>query len=199
MQTAHVHICELFYLSLQPNECYYLSYTRRTQIQIIDIPAISPLFDNTCTCSLVARLNNHLITKPTKWHVRQAKSRINLGIRPVWSESSLSAWGKLGSLATHLAHSKDSDQTGRMPRLIWVFAGHTCHYVGFVTRWLRYINKILSKWRRHAGWFASILLPYETKLNPKFRRSSCNIQWRHCYFHSCFLLSSCFPYFLLSE
>ena len=45
--------------------------------------------------------------------------------RPVWSESLLSAWRKLSSLATHWAHSKDSDQTGRMPRLIWVFAGRT--------------------------------------------------------------------------
>ena len=35
----------------------------------------------------------------------------------------LSAWRKIGSLATHVAHSKDSDQPGRMPRLIWVFAG----------------------------------------------------------------------------
>ena len=41
------------------------------------------------------------------------------------SESSLSAWRKPGSLATHLAHSEDSDQTGRMPRLIWVFDGRT--------------------------------------------------------------------------
>ena len=65
------------------------------------------------------------MTKPIKWHVRQAKTQISLGIRPVWSESSLSAWRKLVSLATHLAHSKDSDQTGRMPRLIWVFAGRT--------------------------------------------------------------------------
>ena len=31
----------------------------------------------------------------------------------------------LGFLATHWAHSEDSDQTGRMPRLIWVFAGRT--------------------------------------------------------------------------
>ena len=45
--------------------------------------------------------------------------------RPVWSESSLSTWRKLGSLATHWAHSEDSDQTGRMPRLFWVFAGRT--------------------------------------------------------------------------
>ena len=39
--------------------------------------------------------------------------------------SSLSTWRKLGSWATHWAHSEDSDQTGRMPRLIWVFAGRT--------------------------------------------------------------------------
>ena len=69
--------------------------------------------------------SSRLVTKPTKWPVRPAKTQISLGICPVWSESSLSAWRKLGSLATHLAHSEDSDQTGRMPRLIWVFAGHT--------------------------------------------------------------------------
>ena len=55
--------------------------------------------------------------------VRPAKTQISLGIRPVWSGSSLSAWRNLGSLATHWAHSEDSDQTERMPRLIWVFAG----------------------------------------------------------------------------
>ena len=44
---------------------------------------------------------------------------------PIWSESSLSAWRKLWSLATHWAHSEDSDQTWRMPRLVWVFAGRT--------------------------------------------------------------------------
>ena len=57
--------------------------------------------------------------------VRPAKTQISLGMRQVWSESSLSAWRKLGSLATHWAHSEDPDQTGRMPRLIWVFAGCT--------------------------------------------------------------------------
>ena len=74
----------------------------------------------------VARLvsNLHLsriMTKPTKWHVRPAKTQISLGIRPVWSESSLSAWRNHGSLATQKVHSEDSDRTGRMPRLIWVF------------------------------------------------------------------------------
>ena len=34
------------------------------------------------------------------------------------------------------ADSKDSDQTWRMPRLIWVFAGRICHFAVFVMRWL---------------------------------------------------------------
>ena len=79
---------------------------------------------------------SRLVRKPTKSHVLPAKTQISLGIRPVWSESSLSAWRKLGSLATHWAHREESDQIGRMPRLIWVFAGHTDHFVGFVMRWL---------------------------------------------------------------
>ena len=80
-----------------------------------------------CTSVFVGELDkmSRLMTKPTKWHVRPAKTQINPVIRPVWSESSLSVWRKLGSLATHWAHSEDSDHTGRMPRLIWFFAGRT--------------------------------------------------------------------------
>ena len=63
--------------------------------------------------------------KTNKVSVRPAKTQISLGIRSVWSESSLSAWRNIWSLATHWAHSEDSDQTGRMSRLIWVFAGRT--------------------------------------------------------------------------
>ena len=45
-------------------------------------------------------------TKPTKWPaVRPAKTQRSLGIRPVWSESSLSTKRNLGSLATHWAHA----------------------------------------------------------------------------------------------
>ena len=65
------------------------------------------------------------MTKPAKMTVHPAKTQISLGIYPVWSESSLSAWRKLGSLATSWAHGEDSDQTGWMPRLSWVFPGHT--------------------------------------------------------------------------
>ena len=55
--------------------------------------------------------------------VRPAKTQISLGIRSIWSESSLCAqWVAKGPSFLH-ADSEDSDQTGRMPRLIWVFAG----------------------------------------------------------------------------
>ena len=77
---------------------------------------------------------SRLVTKPTKWHVRPAKTQISLGIRPVWSESSLFAqWVAKDPSFLH-ADSEDSDQTGQMPRLIWAFAGCTCHLVGFATR-----------------------------------------------------------------
>ena len=55
-----------------------------------------------------------LMTKPTKWPVRQ-----------VWSVSSLSAWRKLGALATHWAHSEDcSDWADALADQI-SFAGRT--------------------------------------------------------------------------
>ena len=80
-------------------------------------------------------------TKQTKWHVHPDKTQISLGIRPVWSESSLSPLRHLGPLATHRVHSEDSDQTGQMPRLIWVFAGRTDLFVGFVV--LRLISAVI--------------------------------------------------------
>ena len=50
--------------------------------------------------------------------VRPAKTQISLGIRHGWS-----------------------DQTGRMPRLLWVFAGRS-HFVGFVmSQLIRVLHK----------------------------------------------------------
>ena len=67
------------------------------------------------------------MTKPTKWMCAQLK------LRSAWAsaqsdQSLLSAWRKLGSLATHWAHSKDSDQTGQ----IWV--GN--QLLGYVVIWI---------------------------------------------------------------
>ena len=58
-----------------------------------------------------------LMTKPTKWSVRPAKTQISLGICPVWSESSQCAQWVAEDRMLHHADSEDSDQTGRMPRL----------------------------------------------------------------------------------
>ena len=63
--------------------------------------------------------------KTNKMSVRPAKTQISVGIRPVWSESSLHAQWVAKNPSFLLADSEDSDQTGRTPRLIWVFAGRT--------------------------------------------------------------------------
>ena len=69
-------------------------------------------------------------------------------LRSAWAtarsdQSSLSAWRKLGSLAIHWAHSKDSDQTGRTPGWPESSLG-SHHFVGFVVRWLIYIRFIIA-------------------------------------------------------
>ena len=74
-----------------------------------------------------------------------AKTQISLGIRPVWSESWLSTWRNLGSLATQWAHSEDPDQTGRMPRLIWV-GWALAHLVGFVMSQLKCFCSLFLGW-----------------------------------------------------
>ena len=94
--------------------CVLTWYRHKTKF-----PTIKP------TIYLPKRQLSHLMTKPTKWSVCPAKTQISLGLYPVWSESSLCAqWVAKDPRFLHV-DSEDSDQTGRMPRLIWVFAGHT--------------------------------------------------------------------------
>ena len=63
--------------------------------------------------------------------VHPAKTQISLDICLVWSEYSLcTQWVAKEPSFLH-ADSKDSDQTGQMPRLISVFAGCSYHFVGF--------------------------------------------------------------------
>ena len=63
----------------------------------------------------MAGTNEPPLDKTKKMTVRPAKTQISLGIRPVWSESSLcTQWvGKDPSFL--YVDSEDSDQTGRMP------------------------------------------------------------------------------------
>ena len=56
------------------------------------------------------------MTKPTKWHVRPAKTQISLAVRLK------KAWVLSYPLS---AEESLCDQTERMPRLIWVFTGRT--------------------------------------------------------------------------
>ena len=68
---------------------------------------------------------SRVMTKPTKWVCAQRRLSSAWRIRSVWSESSLCAqWVAKYPRFLH-ADSEDSDQTGQMPRLIWVFAGRT--------------------------------------------------------------------------
>ena len=68
------------------------------------------------------------MTKPTMWMCAQRRIRSALA-SPQSDHSSLCAqWEATNPRFLH-ADSKDSDQTGRMPRLSWVFAGRTDHFV----------------------------------------------------------------------
>ena len=111
---------------------------------------------------------NRLMTKPTKWHVHPAKTQISLVIRPVWSESSLSRSRKLGSLTTHWVHGEDSDQTGQMPRLIWVLAWGT-------------VNLFVLSWGGSNGLTHMFLVSYTWDLGKQCRpRTWCLIMGLHC-------------------
>ena len=123
-----------------------------------------------------------LKTKPTKWPVCPAKTQISLGIRPLWSESLLSAWWKVESLATHKAHSEDSDQTR------W----RTDHFVGFVMRrlicWFRRLTK-LKLYENMSNWPLLLIVhnegPIETwlrdgkflKLSLVLHHQTCQMLW----------------------
>ena len=81
-----------------------------------------------CICWLTEQYDHESIEprhdKTNKMSVRQGKIQISLGMRPVWSESSLCA--RLVAKDQNFLHadSEDSDQTEQLPSLmIWVFAG----------------------------------------------------------------------------
>ena len=90
---------------------------------------------------------SHSMTKQANCPCAQRKTQISLRICPVWSEYLLCCLSLAKAPRFLHADSKDADQIGRMPRLIWVFAGLTCHFVCFVVR--RLIN--VTKMKRSPG------------------------------------------------
>ena len=75
-----------------------------------------------------------------------------------WSESSLCAqWVAKDPSFLH-ADSEDSDQTGRMPRLIWSLRWAHTHFVGFVmSRIIIFINLVILKLCKVIATFSSTL------------------------------------------
>ena len=84
--------------SVQIEVCYWDYWHHSASLVILNSRPHKKVFSMLLTAS---HDFPNLKTKPTKWHVCPAKS-------------SLSAWRKLGSLATHWAHSEHSDQIGQM-------------------------------------------------------------------------------------
>ena len=140
--------------------------TTKTQISLLIpfvvhcIDSITPVVATSKICrhlpasvagQLVFVLPGHTSPRPShdKTTVCPAKTQISLGICPVWSEPSLCAPRIAKNPRFLHADSEDSDQTGRMPRLIWVFAGRTCHFVGFVMPWLILWWSALYTWYVH--------------------------------------------------
>ena len=90
--------------------------------------------------------------KTNKMSVRTANSQISLGIGPVWSESSLCAqWVVYDPSVLH-ADNEDSDQTGRMSRLIWVFAGRTATLLVFSCRGSNVLVLLKHRRSRRQTW-----------------------------------------------
>ena len=70
-------------------------------------------------------------------HASPAKIQTRLRVCAVWSESSPGAfWTAKDTRSLH-AENEDYDQTARVRRLIWVFVGHTCQKIRFLT--LRFV------------------------------------------------------------
>ena len=87
-----------------------------TSLHVSDIVLMSPY----CLPVSVCRNLNQYLWKYEPWHDKTNK----MSVRPVWSVSLCAQWVAKGPRFLH-ADSEYSDQTGRMPRLIWVFTGCT--------------------------------------------------------------------------
>ena len=121
-----VYLMKCFLSNFTLNGCWSWYYSTKTLHYWRVNTDILYQWVNTATYKmLIQNCSEPRHNETKKVTVHPAKTQISLRIRPVWSESSLFAWRNLGSLATHWAHSEYSDQTGWMPRLIWVFVRRT--------------------------------------------------------------------------
>ena len=79
--------------------------------------------------------------------VRPSKTQISMGIRPVWSESSLCGqWVPTDPIFPH-ADSEDWADAEADLSLRWAHS----HFVGFVMSWLKYMFNIVLTNVEHTG------------------------------------------------
>ena len=116
------------------------------------------------------RYLSRCMTKQTIWPVRPAKTQVSLGIHPVWSEFSLCSQWVAKDLKFLHVDSEDSDQTGRIPRLVWVFAGCTGNTVGFVMR------RLIWFWFCHEAAYLIVVVQILPAFHVVFKVSSLHLK-----------------------
>ena len=123
--------------------------------------------------SLVGYHMSQRMTKPTIRLMQPAKTHISLHIRAVWSETSLILCAFCSLQAIQRGINENPCHTGWMYRLIWVFAGHTGLFVGFVVCWLIFYPT-----------YSNTLSPYHTysniDLQANFVSKNCWMSYKPC-------------------
>ena len=108
------------------NGLYFSTFSEADLALRMNVPAshnISDFQSSKFTCGIFELRHD----KTNKMSVRPAKTQISLGIRPVWSESSLCAQSVAKDPSFLHTDSEDSDQTGRINI-------YTCRWLSFL-RW----------------------------------------------------------------
>ena len=124
--------------------------------------AVVRVFSELLRCSYGCVVTTHhaygLVTEPrhdktNKMSVRPAKTQISCASAQSDQSSLCAQWVHVAKDANFLyADSEDSDQTGRMPRLIWVFAGREAILLVFSCRGSTVFNgSIVPTFTRERG------------------------------------------------
>ena len=103
--------------------------------------------------------------KTNKISVRQLKSQVSLGIRPVWSVFAV-CMKKPWVPSYPLSAREDSNQSGWMPRLIWVFDGRTVILLVLSCRGSNLCWKASGTWVSSSTWFKCLCILMMIYLQP---------------------------------
>ena len=138
------------------------------------------------SCWLLIRPKKYLnrMTKPTNWLCTQQR------VRSAWastqSDQSLlwDQWVAKDPCFLY-ADSAGSDQTGWMPRLIWVFAGRTCYFDGFVRRWLICVFQVSASYLSFCPNLKHFIVNCEQNI-VKYAEKQWKMQWKMQFLYKIF-------------